>query len=410
MRDLRTWRLTIGGVAALAAALAISTAGAATATHQVVYNFTGQKDGGNAATGLVFDSAGNAYGTTVQGGAFGCGTIFRLTPAVGQWTPKTLWAFTCGSDGKNPHGGLTFDKAGNLYGTTVAGGDGGFCTGDGCGVVFRLGVRGSLRPIYAFTGKLDGFGPGSPVVFDAAGNIYGTAPDGGEHKMGVVYRLSFHRDHWVQTVIHAFTGKSDGAVGSLGPLLVDAAGDLFGVTELGGKFGAGVAFKMTPGTGGTFTFTTIHTFKGTPDAGSPYGGLIPDSAGNLYGTTYFGGTNGAGSVYELTPQSTGRYSERVLYSFQGGSDGDLPTSTLIFDAAGDLFGTTSSGGNTCDCGTIFKIAAGTAKETILYRFGSSSTDGHNPYYGLSFDMAGNLDTSTVAGGTFGEGTIFSTTP
>lgn len=408
----RVWHFVSSFCAAIVvAATAVSAAGASS-SGMVVYNFTGGHDGGNAATGVAFDNLGNAYGTTVVGGFYGCGTIFKLIPgSQGQWTEKTLWQFTCGSDGKNPHGGVTLDSAGNLYGTTVAGGFGGFCTGDGCGVVYRLGTGGQLRVLYAFTGGNDGFGPGNPVVFDTKGNIYGTTPDGGLHKKGVVYQLSFHTNHWVETVIHAFTGFADGAVGSLGPLLVDASGNIFGVTEIGGNHQAGTAYKISPAAGGTWAFTTLYAFKGTPDAGFPYGGLIADSHHNLFGTTYYGGAKGLGSVFELSPNPNGTYREKVLYSFNGGSaDGSSPTSTLLADKSGDLFGTTSAGGSTCDCGTIFKLAAGTGTESILHRFGASNVDGQYPYYGLSVDAAGNLDTSTVTGGTFGQGTVFDQKP
>jgi uncharacterized repeat protein (TIGR03803 family) len=404
MYTKRFWYFLVAVFALAVGAAMPATTVSAAGTQGVVYNFTGGIDGGNAETPLAFDAAGNAYGATVVGGLYGCGTIFKLTPAQGQWTRKTLWQFTCGSDGKNPHGGVTLDGAGNMYGTTTAGGSGGFCTGDGCGVVFRLGKNGGFRTIYAFTGLADGFGPGSPVVFDAAGNIYGTAPDGGAHKKGVVYQLSFHHNHWQQTVLHAFTGHADGGVGSLGALLVDGSGNIFGVTEIGGNHSAGTAYEIAAG---TWTFTTLYAFKGTPNAGYPYGGLIADSHGNLFGTTYYGGAHGLGSVFELKHNQNNTYQEMLLYSFNGGtSDGSSPTSTLYADAGGNLFGTTSAGGGTCDCGTIFKLAAGTGTESILHSFGSTHTDGAYPYFGLTLDHSGNLDTSTVWGGSFGQGSVY----
>jgi uncharacterized repeat protein (TIGR03803 family) len=411
MHSKRFWYfMTSAVVAFLAAATVIDTATAAS-NHQVLFNFTGGHDGGNAATDLVFDSAGNGYGTTVVGGDAGCGTIFKVTPAAhGQWTETKLWSFSCFNDGKNPHGGVTLDAAGNIYGTTVAGGEG-FCTGDGCGVVFELTRDGNMQTLYSFSGENDGFGPGGRVVFDKSGNLYGTAPDGGKHGMGVVYQLSFHNNSWQQTVIHAFTGRNDGAVGSLGPLLIDQSGNIYGIAELGGSHQAGTAYKISP-VGGMWVFKTIFAFRGSPDAGFPYGGLIPDQAGNLYGTTYYGGQFGLGSVYELRPVGTG-YQERLLYSFQGGADGSSPTTTLILGGSGPvahLFGTTSAGGNTCDCGTIFKVGIHTRSESVIYRFGSSQSDGAYPYYSLSMDMNGDLVTSTVAGGTFGQGVLFGIRP
>jgi uncharacterized repeat protein (TIGR03803 family) len=406
------------GVSAMLAVVAMLAVSCwAADSEKVVYNFTGGNDGGDPASQLVFDPAGNAYGTTVRGGAYDCGTVFKLTPlSNGQWQQSVLYSFTCFGDGKNPYGGVTFDSAGSLYGTTAAGGSGGECTGDGCGVVYKLTQSGgnwSESVLYNFTGSDDGFGPGGGVTFDKAGNLYGTTPDGGSYGVGVVYQLSPNNGQWQQTVIHAFTGGSDGAVGSLGLLLLDAAGNLYGVTELGGDYGAGVVFKLSPA-GGTWKFTTLYAFRGLPDAGFPYGGLIADAAGRLYGTTYFGGTNGMGAVFELGPgpNALAGWKDNVLYSFQGGTDASLPTSTLAFDKAGNLYGTSSTGGNpSCDCGTIFKLApsAGGWSESVLHSFGSAG-DGSYPYYGMTPDGTGNYFGTTAAGGAQGQGVVFEITP
>ena len=267
--------------------------------------------------------------------------------------------------------------------------------------------------IYNFTGGDDGFGPGSAVVFDKAGNLYGTTPDGGAYEQGVVYQLSPNQQQWEQSVIHAFTGGDDGAVGSLGPLLLDAAGGLSGVTELGGKYGAGVAFRLWP-VGNTWNFTILYAFQGLPDAGYPYGGLTLDSRGRFYGTTYFGGASGLGSVFEIGAGPTVRtaWQESVLYSFQGDTDASFPTSTLVFDAVGNLYGTSSTGGNpSCDCGTIFKLTphSGGWDESILHRFGGSG-DGSSPNYGLTPDGKGNYFGVTPVGGTYGQGVVFQITP
>jgi uncharacterized repeat protein (TIGR03803 family) len=414
MMSKRFLRMLFCGVL-LAASSMLASGAAASAASKVVFNFTGGKDGGNAATDIVFDSAGNAYVTTVVGGKYGCGTVDKLTPTAGSWTPTTLWAFTCFFDGKNPHGGVTLDAQGNIFGTTVAGGGGGVCVGDGCGVVFRISAKThGERPIYNFTGGRDGFGPGGRVVFDTAGNLYGTTPDGGKpggcsgQGCGVVYQLSFHHDHWVQTVLHTFTGKNDGAVGSLGPLLI-SGGSIYGVAELAGANQAGVAYKLSPSSTG-WTFSVLYPFKGTPDAGFPYGGLIADANGNLFGTTYFGGSSGNGAIYELMPRPMGHYAERVLYSFSGGADGGNPTTTLVADQAGNLYGTTSAGGGSCGCGVVFKLDALTGTESVLHTFGSTRTDGAYPYYALTPGAGGMLFTATVAGGTFGQGTVFGVTP
>ena len=396
--------------------LALSVASWAADTESVVFNFTGGNDGGEPAAQLIFDSAGNLYGTTVVGGLYGCGTVFELSLSGNQWNETVLYNFDCYDTGKNPYGGVILDSAGSLYGTTVAGGSGGECSGDGCGVVYELAKSGDTwneTVLYNFTGGDDGFGPGSALVMDKAGNLYGTTPDGGAFAAGVVYQLSPNQQQWTQTVIHAFTGGDDGAVGSLGPLLLGAGGTLNGVTELGGQFGAGVAFRMSPA-GNTWNYTTMYAFQGLPDAGFPYGGLIADSHGRLYGTTYFGGTGGLGSVFEVGAGATVRtlWKESVLYSFQGGTDASFPTSTLVFDAAGNLYGTSSTGGNpSCDCGTIFKLAphSGGWDESVLHNFNGSG-DGNSPSYGLTPDGKSNYFGVTPVGGLYGQGVVFQITP
>ena len=384
--------------------------------EKVLYSFTGASDGGNPATTLTFDSSSNAYGTTVVGG-LGYGTVFQLKHAGGGWTETVLYSFTGDGDGKNPYGGVTLDAAGNLYGTTVAGGTGGTCSGDGCGTVFKLTKSGSTwnqSVLYSFTGGKDGFGPGGGVVFDKKGNLYGTTPDGGAHSAGTVYELSpTHGGQWKERVIHSFTGGSDGSTGSLGVLLFDKAGNFYGIAELGGDNGAGTVFKMSPGAGGKWKFSTLYGFKGQPDAGFPYGGLTSDAKGNLYGTTYYGGKNGVGSVFKLKLDSGGKYSESVLYSFKPANDSNFPTSTLTFDTSGDLYGTTSAGGESgCGCGTVFKLTPGSGrrwKESTVHRF-TSNPDGAYAYYGVVRDHVGNLYGATTAGGAQNQGALFELTP
>ena len=417
------------GVAVVAVAVILVNGAWAASTEKVIHSFTGGNDGINPAVTLAKDAAGNFYGTTVSGGTGtlctnGCGTVFKLSPvAGGKWKETVLYNFTGGSDGKNPYGGVILDSKGDLYGTTVAGGSGGTCTGDGCGVVFLLSKAGNHwveTVMYNFTGGRDGFGPGGALVFDSAGNLYGTTPDGGNLRKcnvgtgcGVVYQISPVRGGgWKQTVLHTFNGGTDGAVGSQGPLLVDKAGNVFGVAELGGDASCqcGTVFKLTPASG-KWKFKTLHTFKGIPHAGFPYGGVIADSKGNLYGSTYFGGANGAGSVYKLT-KSKGTFTERVLYSFTGGSDGGSPTTTLMFDAKSNLYGTTSAGGDSNGDGVVFKLAprsGGKWAESTVHRFGKGS-DGANPYYGLVSDKAGHLLGTTAIGGGSNQGAIFQITP
>lgn len=370
------------------------------AQEQVLYSFSGYSDGGDPATALTFDATGNLYGTTVIGGKSSCGTVFELTPpASPPWQERVLYSFSCYGDGKNPYGGVVFDRKGVLYGTTVAGGAG--CS-DGCGTVYSL--AGSVESVvHDFGGGSDGFGPGGAVTLLGATQLYGTTPDGGSGYQGVVYELTGKTHH--ERIVHAFTGGDDGGVGSLGALLADKSGDLFGVTEEGGKHAAGTAFEISHK---TKKLMTIYAFKNTPDAGSPYGGLVADASGNLYGATYEGGANGLGAVYELSPDGA-RYSERVLYSFRGGADGSASTSTLIFGTPGVLYGTTSAGGGSCDCGTIFSLDVKTRKEQVRHAFGSGG-DGAYPYYGMTMDSRGNFYGTAVAGGSAGQGVVFEFTP
>ncbi len=387
------------------------------ATESTIYSFTGGLDGSNPASQLIFDAAGNAYGTTVTGGSSNCGTVFELTPSGGgQYQQRVLLSFDCFSTGKNPYGGVTMDAQGNLYGTTAAGGSAGICSGDGCGVVFKLTHSGSSwteSVLYSFRDSPDAAGPGGTVVFDSAGDLLGTTPDGGAYAVGAIFELSNNNGQWSERVIHDFTGGADGAVGSLGPLLADTVGNFYGVTELGGVNGVGTVFRITPGQGGSWQFRTMYAFLGQPDAAFPYGGLISDSHGYFYGTTYYGGTDGAGAVFRVGPgASVNGWRDAVLYSFQGGTDGGNPTSSLVF-ASGKLYGTTSAGGDAgCDCGVVFALTptgSNRWNESVLHTFGTFP-DGANPYYGLTPDAAGNYLGTTASGGNDAAGMIFKITP
>jgi len=382
-------------------------------TSQVVYSLAGDEDGEYPDTDLIIDSAGNIYGTSVLGGDFGTGTVFQLTPSGSGYVHTVLYSFTGGADGGQPYKGVTLDAQGNLYGTAVVGGTGGICAGEGCGVVYKLTKNGSTwtqSVIYNFTGKNDGYGPGSGVTFDKAGNLYGTTPTGGAKSMGVIYELSPSGSSWTFKVIHTFSGGSDGTGGSAGRLLLDSAGRLYGVCTVGGANGAGVAYKLTL-VQGTWKFQTLYAFKGTPDAGFPYGALSMDSSGNLYGTTYYSGANNLGSVYQLALKG-GVWTENLLYSFKGGTDGASPISNVNVDPSGDLYGTTSEGGGRCSCGAIYRLTlprGGQWTESVVYRF-KNTPDGGFVYNGMVPDSSGHYFGSTVHGGTAGEGAFYQFTP
>ncbi|HEY7099848.1 MAG TPA: choice-of-anchor tandem repeat GloVer-containing protein [Terriglobales bacterium] len=384
-------------------------------TTQVIYSFAGDEDGEYTDTDLILDSAGNIYGTSVLGGEFGTGSVFQLSPSGNTWVHTVLYSFTGQADGGQPYKGVTMDAAGNLYGSAVIGGKFGACPEDGCGVVYKLTNNGgswTQTVIHAFNGN-DGYGPGQGLTFDTAGNLYGMTATGGQYGLGVIYQLRPQQDGtWKLRVIHHFTGGNDGSSGSAGRLLLDASGSLFGVATTGGANGKGTAFRLTPTQNDRWNFTTLYAFQGQPDAGFPYGALVGDPAGNLYGTTYWDGANNLGSVYQLSPGPGGKWRERVLYSFKGGRDGNSSISNLVIDKRGRLYGTTSEGGAGCSCGVIFRVAKdanGVWKETIAYRF-QGAPDAGFAYNGMVADSSGNMFGATVHGGDDDEGSIYKFVP
>lgn len=412
MEGRRSSYLTTGVLATFALLAMLVHGAAASSTTRVIYSFAGDEDGEYPSTELVRDGAGNLYGTTVQGGEFGGGTVFQLTPSG---THTVLYSFTGGADGGQPYGGVTLDADGNLYGTAVVGGAGGACE-DGCGVAYMLTNAGgtwSQSVLHDFTGGTDGSGPGAGLTFDPAGNLYGMTPIGGKYGLGTIYQLHPGRDGaWRLRVIHAFTGGTDGSSGSAGRLLFDEAGNLYGAATVGGAHGAGTVFELKL-RNGTWELHTLYAFQGQPDAGFPYGGLVFDQSGNLYGTTYYDGANDLGAVYQLIPGPRGTWKERVLYSFEGGTDGSNSISNLVFDAGGNLYGTTSEGGAAgCSCGTIFKLAPrddGGWTESVAYSF-AGAPDGAFAYNGMVGDSEGNFFGATVHGGDDDEGAVYEFTP
>jgi uncharacterized repeat protein (TIGR03803 family) len=330
-----------------------------------------QIDGYTPYAGLIFDSSGNLYGTTRFGGAHGEGTVFELIPkSDGTWKRKVLHNFNPnGEDGTYPTCALIFDSAGNLYGSTGLGG------AHNNGTVFKLtpvaGAGWSETVLHNFNpnGK-DGISPYAGLVSDSAGNLYGTTPGGGAHSYGTAFELTPKTGGgWTEKVLHNFNGEA-GAYPK-GSLTVDKAGNLYGTTIEGGAYGDGVVFELTPEAGGGWTEKALHNFNPSrKDGVSPYSGLIFDAAGDLYGTTIEGGGHNGGTVFELSPGTGGGWTETVLHRFDDKStDGNTPYASLIFDAAGNLYGTTYSGG-VYGAGTVFELTpqAGDWTETILHNF------------------------------------------
>jgi uncharacterized repeat protein (TIGR03803 family) len=249
---------------------------------------------------VILDSAGNLYGTTPGGGKHNAGVVYELSPSTGgRWTEKVLHAFTGGNGGRTPTS-LTLDNAGNLYGTTWQGGPLG---AHGPGVVFKLAKDARSwkeTTLYAFTGGADGRNPRSGVILDGLGNVYGTTSKGGSSQKGVVFQLTAVAKGWTETVLHNFTAVSEGYF-PLAQLLFDGAGNLYGTTVYdGGGGGNGTVFKLTPGSG-RWTYTVVYGFPDSSDGRAPEGALILDGAGNLYGTTVQGGGSRYGAVFEVTP-------------------------------------------------------------------------------------------------------------
>ncbi len=270
------------------------------------------------------------------------------------------YRFRAGTDGDAPESELVFDQSGNLYGTALFGGGSANCVGSsGCGVVFELSPKSgggwTGRVLYSFSGA-DGASPWAGLIFDATGNLFGTTEDGGSSGGGVVFELSPSGGNWNQTILYNFTGGSDGG-SPTAKLTFDAAGNLYSTTEVGGdssqcSFGCGTVFKLTLGSRGSWTESVLHTFAGgSSDGANPTAGVVFNTAGNLYGVTFSGGA--AGMLFKLSPKS-GPWTETILYAFTGGSDGKLPSGDLMWDAAGNLYGTTTYGG-TLNRGVVFRF-------------------------------------------------------
>jgi len=337
---------------------------AAAQSESILYSFNNNHgDGIGPRASLISDSAGNLYGTTSGGGAYAYGTVFELLPkAGGGWTEKIIHSFgSSATDGQNPTSSLIFDSFGNLYGTTVNGGS------DYFGTAFELspGKSGSwtVKIVHNFgsADSTDGWFPSAGLIFDSSGDLYGTTSAGGTYAKGEVFELTPNGyGAWMGTTLHSFgDGAADGSDPFSG-LILDASGNLYGTTYQGGLYGTGTAFELSPGSAGTWTETALFSFNngnnGSVEANSIYAGLISDSAGNLYGTGYNGGARNYGAVFELSPKASGGWTQKTLHSFDNnGTDGSNPEGGLIFDAAGNLYGTTYNGG-AYGLGAVFELA------------------------------------------------------
>jgi uncharacterized repeat protein (TIGR03803 family) len=333
--------------------------------EQVLYRFRGGRDGSNPQGGLIADKAGALYGTTVwgglngQGSGTGYGVVFKLTPSASGYVESVIHAFTSGADGANPYGRVIIDDSGGLYGTTSAGGSAQGC-GD-CGTVFKLtpvGTGYSERILHRFAGSNDGYDPEGGLLADNAGALYGTTVWGGGG-YGTVFKLSPSRKGYAEIVLYRFRNLRRGA-NPASRLIADSAGSLYGTTTYGGAYGEGgsnygdgTVFKLTPSREG-YVESVLHSFRPRTDGENPQD-IIADKAGALYGTTCCFGAGSDGTAFKLTPSGTNEYTETILYHFSQPSGGLFPSSPLIADRSGALYGLTSNGGSGCGCGTVFKL-------------------------------------------------------
>ncbi len=285
-------------------------------TYSIIHNFAGA-DGTNPRAGLAIDGAGNLYGTNLDGGVLGHGTVYRLKNDGGTWSISTLYSFGGGSDGAAPRGPVTVAPDGSLYGTTNSGGQGACNSGNGCGTVFHL------RP---------------PVTA----------------------RASF----WFETVLYRFTGADDGQL-PYGFVTLDQAGSVYGTTQGGGTFFDGVVYKLTP-SGGSWTQSVLWSFTGESDGAFPHDGVTFDGAGNLYGTVLAGGANGDGVVFQLVPDGSG-WGENSLHSFTGGTDGSAPVAGVILRQLRQRLRRKHRAG-TDNGGTAFELSSGSRNFSLLYSF------------------------------------------
>ena len=367
---------------------------------QIIYNFTDGVDGGSPYAALTMDRAGNLYGTNAVAGLDGGGTVFELKYRTSGWTFAPLYEFTWNRDGARPEAQVIFGPDGAVYGTATAGGMGNH------GVVFRLTPRAtgcvtalcfwSENTLHQFTGMPDGHYPASEVVFDAAGSLYGTTAYGGSSNQGAVYKLSPSGGGWTETVLYSFGGSS--GANPFSGVIFDNTGNLYGTTKTGGA-SYGTVYQLTP-SGSGWVENTIYTFQGGADGGGPWGGLIFDQSGNLYGTTYT-----LGRVFKLTPTGNG-WSYTVLYTFGGTG----PNGNLLMDATGSLYGiTTQNTGH--NFGEVFKLSpAGQGwNYTNLHTFASG--DGLLDHEGgVVMDASGNLYGTNEIGGAHNAGVVWEITP
>jgi len=381
---------------------ALATPRAQGQAFSVIYSFTGASDGANPLAGFIIDRLGNLYGTASSGGSSGAGVVFELSP-TGHET--VLHNFTGGTDGANPESRLVADKAGNLYGTTYSGGI------SNSGTVFEVTRKGQESVLYSFKGGADGASPIAGLAIDKAGNLYGTTTAGGAGGNGTVFKLSVPvvtGGAWTEDLLYSFGTGTDGTI-PVGGVTLDAYGDLYGTTSAGGTYGYGTVFQLKR-SASTWTENILHDFAMGNDGGVPYSGLVWDATGSLYGASTEGGGeagSGGGTVFELTHTGSG-WTFAVLYDLPGWNISGSFRNLLL--RSGKIYATTHCDG-TYNSGTVYELTQsnGTWTYNSLYVF-TGGTDGLYSFSNLVADQAGNLYGTTNEGGANGFGDVFKVTP
>jgi uncharacterized repeat protein (TIGR03803 family) len=367
-------------------------------TLTVVHNFTGGTDGGSPVDGLMMNAKGTLFGTTSAGGASGLGAVFRI---AGHDTQKVLHSFLGGTDGQTPNGGVIEDASGTLFGTTTAGG------ASGAGTVYS--VRGKTEHVlYSFAGGAgDGSDPQAGLVMDGSGNLYGTTYAGGASGNGTVFELvapKVKTAAWTEKVLYGFGTGTDGAA-PVGRVIFDSAGNLYGTTSAGGASGYGTVFQLQANA--NWAENILHSFQNADDGYTPYAGLVADASGNFYGAATAGGSNGGGTIFELSP-SNGSYSFTIVTSVPGwGVSGTFRD--VLVQPNGVIYATTHCDGAD-SAGSIYELtlSGGIWTYKVLYNF----TGGADGLYSISNLVlkGGKLYGTTIGGGANGYGTVYAFKP
>jgi uncharacterized repeat protein (TIGR03803 family) len=414
-------------LAAVALAVLLTTHVSSAQTYNVLHEFSGS-DGMEPYAGVTLDAAGALYGTTAFGGASnpdcittygnGCGTIYKMVHRSSGWVFSQLYQFGGANDSAYPMAALAFGPDGALYGTTQGGAPNTTtCSQNGCGTVFRLQPQPSVcnttrcswkkTILYTFTGGVDGSLPGTGnLVFDSAGNIYGTTQAGGAYGAGTVFKLTRSGQGYVQSVLYSFSGHIDGGT-PVGGVVFDSLGNIYGTTEFGGTRSFGTLFKLIP-SGSGWSERILHSFTNTDfyDGAYPMAAPTLDGAGNVYGTTAYGpGSDNLGTVFVYTVG--GEYTFMTEFPYLGGVQAPGPVAALTLSPSGNLYGTQYCSQVTA--GSIFSISPQPPFFFVNELVWLNGDDGNNPAGGVALDASGNAYGTTISGGQY-MGVVWEITP